>query len=49
MIRSESVDAGAPRTPRPAQLRSVCQVLGALQRWWRIGRHYRPERRYMRG
>ena len=24
-------------------------ALGALHWWWAVGRHYRPERRYMRG
>ena len=24
-------------------------ALGALRWWWAVGRHYRPERRYMRG
>jgi hypothetical protein len=24
-------------------------VLGALRWWWAVGRHYRPEQRYMRG
>jgi hypothetical protein len=24
-------------------------LLRALRRWWTVGRHYRPERRYMRG
>jgi len=24
-------------------------ALAALRRWWSVGRHYRPERRYMRG
>ncbi len=23
-------------------------AVGALLRWWRVGRRYRPERRYMR-
>ena len=27
----------------------VGAALGALRRWWVAGRHYRPERRYMRG
>jgi hypothetical protein len=24
-------------------------ALDALRWWWAVGRHYRPERRYMRG
>jgi hypothetical protein len=24
-------------------------VVGSLLRWWTVGRHYRPERKYMRG
>ena len=24
-------------------------ALDALRWWWTVGRHYRPERRYMRG
>jgi hypothetical protein len=24
-------------------------AVAALLRWWRVGRRYRPERRYMRG
>ncbi len=24
-------------------------ALGALRWWWAVGRHYRPERHYMRG
>jgi hypothetical protein len=27
----------------------VAAALGALRRWWAAGRHYHPERRYMRG
>jgi hypothetical protein len=27
----------------------IRSALGALLRWWAEGRHYRPERRYMRG
>jgi hypothetical protein len=27
----------------------IRSTLGALHRWWAEGRHYRPERRYMRG
>ena len=35
-------------TPRRA-LRTIAAALGALRRWWAAERHYRPERRYMRG
>ncbi len=35
-------------TPRGA-FRTIQAALGALRRWWAAGRHYRPERRYMRG
>ena len=47
----------APSTRRAAPVavplgpfRRITAVLGALRRWWAAaGRHYRPERRYMRG
>ena len=35
-------------TPHGA-FRMVPMALAALRRWWAGGRHYRPERRYMRG
>jgi hypothetical protein len=35
-------------SPRGA-FRMIPAALGALRRWWAGGRHYRPERRYMRG
>ncbi len=35
-------------TPRGV-FRAIPVALGALRRWWVAGRHYRPERRYMRG
>ncbi len=28
---------------------SLDLALSALRSWWSTGRHYRPERRYMRG
>ncbi len=40
--------AASPATPRGA-LRTIAAALAALRRWWAAGRHYRPERRYMRG
>ena len=47
----------APGTRRSAPVaaplgafRRVVVAFGALRRWWAAaGRHYRPERRYMRG
>ena len=47
----------APSTRRTAPVatplgafRMVIVPFGALRRWWAAaGRHYRPERRYMRG
>jgi hypothetical protein len=36
----------APRGSIPSLIHAA---LDAVRRWWRIGRHYRPERRYMRG
>jgi hypothetical protein len=40
--------------PRDAAMRhssgkAARTMLGALRWWWAVGRHYRPERRYMRG
>jgi hypothetical protein len=37
-----------PEAPRGV-LRAIAAGLDALHRWWAAGRHYRPERRYMRG
>jgi hypothetical protein len=28
---------------------ALAVTLRALAHWWSVGRHYRPERRYMRG
>jgi hypothetical protein len=36
----------------PARNDAIGRIRSALHaalRWWRIGRHYHPERRYMRG
>ncbi|HWL84103.1 MAG TPA: hypothetical protein VNR89_24360 [Roseomonas sp.] len=40
--------------PRPVQARAdafapIRAALDMALRWWRVGRHYHPERRYMRG
>jgi hypothetical protein len=43
-------DSERPRVPSVA--RPSCGLratLRALRRWWAEERHYRPERRYMRG
>ena len=33
----------------PSTRRMIPAAIAALRRWWAAGRHYRPERRYMRG
>jgi hypothetical protein len=42
----------APSSARPgggAPGAALAVTLRALAHWWSVGRHYRPERRYMRG
>lgn len=36
----------APPQGLPCRLRAAAR---ALRHWWEVERHYRPERRYMRG
>jgi hypothetical protein len=43
------VRRAAPAAAPRGALRTVAAAFGALRRWWAAGRHYRPERRYMRG
>jgi hypothetical protein len=38
---------GAAGRRRPGELART--AFDALRWWWAVGRHYRPERRYMRG
>ena len=43
---------GVARRPEPSHDDAPALIRTALQaafRWWRVGRHYHPERRYMRG
>ena len=51
-IAQQTYDSGTTSAALPAD-RSVggalAMTLRALTRWWSVGRHYRPERRYMRG
>ncbi len=44
-----STRRAAPAATSRGALRTVAAALAALRRWWAAGRHYRPERRYMRG
>ena len=44
--RRKPTAGGAARRGPKETLRTA---LGALRWWWAVGRHYRPERRYMRG
>jgi hypothetical protein len=44
-----SIRPAAPAWTPHGTLGAVAAALGALRRWWVAGRHYRPERRYMRG
>ncbi len=44
-----STRRAAPAATSHGALRTVAAALAALRRWWAAGRHYRPERRYMRG
>jgi hypothetical protein len=39
-----------PAAPLPTRAGgALAAPLRALAHWWSVGRHYRPERRYMRG
>ena len=44
-----STRRAAPATRSHGALRTIAAARAALRRWWAAGRHYRPERRYMRG
>jgi hypothetical protein len=49
-VRGPSVRRAASSGPPPRGAHGrIAAALGALRRWWAAGRHYRPERRYMRG
>jgi hypothetical protein len=58
--REDSIMVGEAQSRRHSTLRAepspgaataswISATLAALNGWWTIGRHYRPERRYMRG
>ena len=44
-----STRRAAPAATPHGALRTAAATLAAVRRWWVAGRHYRPERRYMRG
>ena len=49
-FHAPSIRRAAPVSVPHRVSRMVIAAFGALRRWWAAaGRHYRPERRYMRG
>ena len=48
-VHDPSIRRAAPAWTPHGTLGAVAAALGALRGWWVAGRHYRPERRYMRG
>ena len=44
-----STRRAAPAAALHGARRIIATARAALRRWWAAGRHYRPERRYMRG
>jgi hypothetical protein len=48
-FHDRSTRRAAPAATSHGALRTVATALAAVRRWWDAGRHYRPERRYMRG
>jgi hypothetical protein len=49
-FHAPSTLGAAPVATPFGAFRTIIVAFGALHRWWAAaGRHYRPERRYMRG
>ena len=44
-----STRRAAPAATPHGAFRTIAAALAAVRRWWAAGRHYRPERSYMRG
>ncbi len=49
LVHGPNIRRAAPAGASHGALRTIGAALGALPRWWAAERHYRPERRYMRG
>ena len=49
LVHGPNIRRAAPAAASHGALRTIGAALGALRRWWAAERHYRPERRYMRG
>ncbi len=48
-VHGPSIRRAAPAAKSRGAFRMIPVAFGALRRWWSAGRHYRPERRYLRG
>ncbi len=48
-FHAPSIRRAAPVASPRGAFWMIPAALGALRRWWAGGRHYRPERWYMRG